>query len=181
MRVLLDCDGVLADFVGGWLSLINADRGTSHTLADVTDWDICASIGIPEGERGATKRLLAEFPGFAGQLEVIPGALDGVRRLQQIAEVYIVTSSWDSHPTWEYDRKAWLKRHFEISSDKIIFAHDKHVCVGDALIDDRTDTLAAWMTHHNGVPIQWQTPHNRKDGWAGFSTNNWDELIGWLS
>lgn len=178
MRVLLDCDGVLANFVGGWLALINAARGTSFTPDDVTDWDICASIGIPDGERGAAKRLLAECPGFAGQLEVLPGAQDGVRRLQQIAEVFIVTSPWGSHPTWTHDRDAWLRKHFDIRTSHIIHTGAKQVCVGNFLVDDKTDMCETWrMAHPNGLAVQWQTPHNRRDGWAGASTNSWDDLV----
>ncbi len=177
-RVLIDCDGVLSAFTEGWLKLINAARRTSFTPADVTSWDICASIGIPEDERGAAKRLLAECPRFAARLDVLPGAVDGVRRLQELAEVYVVTSPWNSHPTWTHDREDWLRQHFNLPHSRVIHTSAKHVCVGDVFVDGKTSMCVTWAeAHPSGVAVQFQTPHNRRDTWAGLSTGSWDELI----
>jgi 5'(3')-deoxyribonucleotidase len=178
-RVLLDSDGVLSNFVGAWLSLINAQRGTSFVLEDVTGWDVCASLGITDAtERAATKRLIADCPNFAQKHDVLPGAIDGVRRLREIAEVYIVTSPWNSHPTWTSDREAWLKKHFGFPHSHVVHTSAKHLVCGDVLVDDKTDTCEAWReAWPHGIAVQWETPHNRLDVWRGDSTCNWDYLI----
>lgn len=178
-RVLLDCDGVLSDFVGGWLKLINAQHGTSFVLDDVTGWDVCESLGIPAGpQRSATKKLIADCPNFAQKHDVLPGALDGVGRLREIADVYIVTSPWNSHPTWTHDREAWLKKHFDFPHSRVVHTGAKHLVCGDMLVDDKTDTCDAWRAAWpNGVAVQWSTPHNRRDMWDGPSTSDWDFLI----
>lgn len=177
-RVLLDCDGVLSAFVDGWLALINEALGTGYTASDVTDWNVLASLGIVSHRHAELKRLLASCPGFAGSLEILPGALDGVQRLQQIAEVYIVTSPWNSNPTWTHDREAWLERHFGIPHSHVVHTSAKHLVVGDVLVDDKTSTLETWReAHPRGVAVHWDTPHNRSDPWDGPSTSEWGELL----
>jgi 5'(3')-deoxyribonucleotidase len=178
-RVLLDCDGVLADFVGGALKLINEALCTRFVHADVTEFDLATSLGLSASQGSQIKRLIGSAPRLAAGLAVLPGAVEGVMELRARAEVYIVTSSWDSNETWEYDRKAWLARWFDIPRSRIIFAHDKHVVCGDVLVDDKTSTLEAWRAAHpGGVAVQWQNLHNRRDAWDGVSTSSWDELCG---
>lgn len=178
-RVLLDCDGILSDFVGGWLKLLNESFGRSWTHEDITGWDVCSSLGIvdPE-ERARAKRLIADTPDFAATHDVLPGALEGVAALEKIAEVYIVTSPWNSHRTWTSDRERWLKKHFGIHHDRIVHTGAKHLVYGDVLVDDRTETCAKWRAAFPvGLAIQWRTPHNLRDSWDGHSTNDWNRLL----
>lgn len=177
-RVLLDVDGVLSDFVGSWIKLLNAHFDRSWTHADVTHFDVCESLDIPVDQRGDAKRLISEFPNFAATHDVLPGAIEGVFWLQHVADVYIVTSPWNSHPTWTSDREKWLKKYFGIHHDRVVHTSAKHVVSGDILVDDKTSTLDAWQSAHPlGVAVQWRTPHNRRDAWSGVSTCSWDDVI----
>lgn len=177
-RVLLDCNGVLAAFVDGWLKLINAQWGTTYAVDDVTDWDVLGSLGVHPDRHSEAKKMIAACPGFAGKLEVLPGAIDGVRRIQEIAEVDIVTSPWNSHPTWTSDREAWLKRNFGIPHSRVHHTSAKHRFTGDVLIDDKTSTCEEWRAAHlGGIAVLWATPHNRRDLWDGMCTSSWDFLV----
>ena len=176
-RVLLDVDGVLAAFVDGFLRLVNERIGTTYASADVTCFDIAEALGWDADFKRSAYDLIATVPDFAARLEVFPGAVEGVRRLRELAEVYVVTSPWHSHPTWEYDRKRWLRRHFDIPFDQVIPTSAKHVCGGDVLIDDKTSTLVRWAEAHPcGIAVQWATLQNRRDGWTGRSAASWGEL-----
>lgn len=179
MRVLLDCDGVLADFCGSFLGLVNAKFGTSYRSEDVVDYDIAAALGWDRDRTEEAYSLIAEEPEFAARLDVLPGAIDGVRRLRDVAEIYIVTSPWWSHPTWVHDRNNWLYANFGIQAGRVIHTAAKELVVGDVLVDDKTSTCEAWRAAHHprGVAVQWSTPHNRRDLWDGPSTSNWDFLI----
>lgn len=177
-RVLLDCDGVLSAFVDGWLKLINAAWGTGYRVGDATDWDVLSALGIDPLDRPAAKKLIAVCPGFAAKLDVLPGAPAAVAQLREIAEVYIVTSPWNSNPTWTHDREMWLERHFGIPHARVIHTSAKHLIAGDVLVDDKTSTCEAWRTAWpNGVAVQWSTPHNARDLWDGPSTSDWAHLI----
>lgn len=177
--VLLDCDGVLADFIGGVLPLINGLLDTRHTAEDVTEFSFADALKMTPGDAARVKRAIGSQPRLAAGLAVYPGAIDGVRRLREVADVYIVTSSWDSNETWEFDRKAWLRRHFGIGHHDIVFTAAKHLVCGDMLIDDKTSTCEAWRAAWpRGIPVQWSTPHNRRDIWDGPCTSDWGFLVG---
>jgi 5'(3')-deoxyribonucleotidase len=176
--VLVDCDGVLADFIGSALVIVNGLFDTSYVPEDVTQFSLAASLGLSEYQGAQMKRAIGNAWRLAADLKVLPFAKDGTRRLRDISQVYIVTSSWDSNETWEFDRKAWLRRHFDIGHHDIVFTAAKHLVRGDVCVDDKTSTLVEWeAAHPNGVAVQWQTPHNRRDTWYGPSTNSWDRLI----
>ena len=177
-RALVDVDGVLANFVGGALAIVNNMLGTRYVSEEVTGFDFCAALGLPRDVAAAVKRAIGATRGFAAELDVLPGAIEGMSRLQRIAEVYIVTSPWNSNATWTHEREAWLHKHFGIAHSRVIHTSAKHICAGDLLVDDKTETCAAWRSAHpRGVAVQWRTAHNRRDAWDGLSTGDWDGLL----
>lgn len=177
-RVLLDCDGILSAFIPGALRIVNAMLGTSHVSADVTEFDFCAALGLAPDIAASVKRAIGATHGFCAALEVLPGAIDGVRLLREVADVYVVTSPWNSNPTWMSEREAWLARHFGIAHAKVIHTSAKYVCAGDFLVDDKTSTLVSWRkAHPTGIAVRWATDHNWRDDWNGESTCSWRELI----
>lgn len=178
LRVLLDCDGVLSDFIRGALRVVNDILDTHYVPTDVTAFDFCASLGLSPQDAARVKRAIGSTQYFAASLDVFPDAVDGVRRLREIADVYIVTSPWNSNWTWMSEREAWLARHFDIHHANVVHTSAKHVCTGDFLVDDKTETLERWQAAHpRGRAVQWVTPHNRRDGWIGAGAATWGDLI----
>jgi 5'(3')-deoxyribonucleotidase len=177
-RVLLDCDGVLADFVGGYLGLLEDQLGIKATPEQITHFDIGASLGLSADQSSHMKRSIGACDGFARHLAVCPGAVFGVRALEEVADVYIPTSPRNSNPTWAHDREHWLHANFGIKSNRVTHTSAKYLMRGDFFVDDKTSALAPWRDENqpHGLPVQWETPHNRLDGWLGVSTNNWAEL-----
>jgi 5'(3')-deoxyribonucleotidase len=175
--VLLDCDGVLSDFVSAVLDLVHELCGPRYQPHDVTCFDLAKSLGLTDEERARVFGAITSRPGFARELAVYPDAIAGVAALRAVADVYIVTSPWNSNPTWTHDREAWLREHFGIPHSHVIHTSAKHLVAGDVLVDDKTSTLVEWQAAHpRGVAVQWQTPHNLYDGWAGWSTCSWDHV-----
>ncbi len=179
MRILLDCDGVLADFVGGLLELINRECGTSYRRDDITEFDIGKSLGWSDAMRAKVDDLVRGEPGMILGLAQEPGARVGFGILEQLAgDIYVVTSPWPGHQTWAYERTQWLWRHFAIPSNHVVHTAAKHLVMGDVLVDDKTSTLESWRREFpSGLAVQWQTPHNMRDAWYGASTRDWDELV----
>jgi 5'(3')-deoxyribonucleotidase len=171
--VLLDCDGVLSDFLGAFITVATATVGRPFAAEQITEFDICKALGLVPDEAGRVYRNI-QREGFAAGLDVIPGAIEGVRSLQEVADVYIVTSPWNSNRTWTYEREAWLKTHFGIPHKNVIHGSAKHLVRGDVLIDDKGSTVIEWNAAHPGkTAILWAAPYNVMDPWAGVRTNDW--------
>ena len=70
-------------------------------------------------------------------------------------DVYILsTSPWDN-PTAASDKVAWVKKYLPLYGYKrLILSHNKHLNIGDYLIDDRTANGAGEFT---GELIQYGT------------------------
>lgn len=177
MNILLGCDGVLADFVGGVLAefkhlgLIRRDK----THESITNWRIETCLGVDH------KYLyhVAGAPGFCSNLKPIAGAIEGVQRLRRIGKVYAVTSPMHSSPTWVYARTRWLQDYFDFNTDEIVHTSAKHLVHGDVLVDDCDDTLVRWaaVERSRALPVLWDCPWNRASKHKGLMrTNSWEEL-----
>ena len=181
-RVLLDCDEVMADFVASYLRLVKMVADKTYTHDDVTQYDIKRSLGLLDSEVTDIVGLIQQ-PGFCLSIEPIAGAVEGFRALHSVADVYIVTSPWNSCPTWTHERERWLANHFDIHHSRVLHGSAKHLIKGDFLVDDKTDNLQAWRSAHSpdGIAVQWKRTHNRNDGWDGLATNDWEQLCGWVT
>lgn len=172
--VLLDCDGVLADFVGDLLPIIHSVTGIRATREQITHFDFSASLGLSPAQSADVKRAIGGAVRFARFLEPCPGAIEGVAALRDLADVYIVTSPWNSNPTWTHDREWWLRKHFDIPHANVLHGSAKHLVRGDVFVDDKTDAVIAWQdAHPRSVGIRWNTPHNQLDAYDGPATGLW--------
>lgn len=178
-RVLLDADGVMLNFIGPVLELVYEVTGTRFYPEEVTEYAFAESIGLSADHAREVKRLISHRPLWWSSLPACPGAVEGVQRIMEVAEVYVVTSPWDSCTTWMWERKALVKKLFGIGGDRVIPTIAKHVCFGDFIVDDKVEALREWSKaweKRGGRAIKWKTLHNTKDGWGGWSTNSWIDL-----
>lgn len=190
-RVLLDVDGVLADFVGAWLSIVNSVTGQQFTKEDVDDWSILESFekrGVKDIAR--IKKICnaaTGMEGFCADLAVLDGAQEAVRQLQSMADVFIVTSPWHSKQ-WTYERDQWVKNHFGIKRDHVVHTSAKYLISGDFLVDDKIENILGdtvkgtpgWLEENpTGCGIVWEMPYNRGTPIPSgvMRTNNWDKVI----
>ena len=160
-RILLDVDGVLADFVSSALQVIERVTGKKPVPEVHHDWDMFKPY--PKDVEDAFYR---EFKreGWCINLPVYPGARAGVDLLREYADVYYVTSPMSNAPYWAHERTLWLIRHFAANDRQVVHTNAKYVCVGDILVDDKIEHLQQWERHHpNGIPVLWDQPYNRKN------------------
>lgn len=177
MRVLLDVDGVIADFSGLYLRLATIITGCPYSVNEVTEWNIAKAIKLPEWAKEKLNGRLS-IPGLAREIEALPGAVRAVKRIAEIADVYFVTAPLAVCPTWAADREAWLVEHFGASlGGRVISTSHKGPIAGDVMIDDKPENLDDWVSAgHDGVPLLWDAPYNRKSR-AGRRVGNWREAI----
>jgi len=153
--ILLDVDGVVADFVDG------IERVTGHTFTSeqLKSWDVLDHLDEEEKEK-AHEALSG--PEFWEKLALIPGAHDGVRYLDRKGyEIVWLTSPWASCESWESARRNWLTKFFG-KLDHYIPTSSKEKVVGDVLIDDKPDNVKKWLAAHPGKKaFIFDAPHNQ--------------------
>jgi 5'(3')-deoxyribonucleotidase len=186
--ILLDVDGVLADFQSHYLGAIYAETGMVCDAASIDRWDIhetdvfiaaAKHIGIELS--ALRKRVDAHVvkPDFCATIAVQQGAVEAVTRLQELGDVFVVTSPWDSSPTWMHERHHWVHRHFGIPRHHVIHTGRKHLIRGDIFVDDKLSHVEEWSAAWpNGLPILFDMPHNRGTDAVGVARAGWPFIIG---
>ncbi len=157
--VLVDVDGVLADFVGGVCARVNETiPKIVHQFkpTDFKEWDIGKLL--PSYWKGIVSK-----PGFCYNLEPYPDAKEGMKALLDSgAKIVVVTSPWHSE-TWISERIEWLALHMKISRQDVIFAEGKHKALikGDFLIEDSLENAQAWNRNQSGYAHLVNRPWNQ--------------------
>lgn len=152
-RVIVDVDGVLADFVGGILDAVEASTGHRPLWRGESGCDVKDALD----KRDAEFALEALFsPGFCSNLRPLSGALAGVRELAKAADVRIVTALPVSE-SWASERMEWL-RHRGFSKDQIVFTGSKYLVEADAIVDDRRHVIEQWIAHRpKTLAFMWES------------------------
>ncbi len=91
------------------------------------------------------KEILMEYKGHEDDIDRLfslmkpmPGAIEAINFLFQYFDTYILTTApWNNPSAWR-DKLLWIKRYLpEVGHKRLIISHNKHLCQGDYLIDDR--------------------------------------------
>ena len=111
--VYVDMDGVLVDFESGIKLLSDKELVLFENKFD-------------------------EVPGIFSRMKPIDGALEAFEKLNEHFDVYILSTAPWENPTALNDKLAWIKQNIgDLVKKRVIFSHNKHLNMGDYLIDDR--------------------------------------------
>lgn len=163
LPVLLDVDGVLADFAGHLLSTI----GSKLTAEDIDRWDIFSLLDA-EGLRGAALDVLKRPDWWASQ-PPMPGARQFVHALAcEGLDVVLVTSPWLSCVGWETARREWARALWRSVGapmpPEVIVTNRKELVAGAVFIDDKPEHVAAWdrASGRRGAAFVFDAPYNAR-------------------
>ena len=158
VRVLLDVDGVLADFCSPVLEWLGF-AGEHHRIVE---HDILKCFDL--------EHLQTELNDFCGRggfcegLVVHDGAVEFVERLRKNFEVVVVTSPYVEIRGWEQDRRAWLKRHFGFEKRDVVFASRKSLVSGDFLVDDYPKNFEEFRGEKILIDRPWNRSYGEHEG-----------------
>ena len=181
-RVGVDCDGVLGDLLTSCLSVASEMLGREISMDHVHTHDIFEEL-LPEDRIAEFWAKIGE-PGLCRNIIPYPGAVDGMRQLAEVADVYCVTSYLRGAPQWVYERDLWVSEHFGIPRKKMIHTPAKYTFYGKMLIDDKPQNIDEWAREHEtGVPVLWLQPYNlmhvspSNHRYRVVHTNSWDKVV----
>ena len=143
--VLVDCDGVLADFTQAALNHVLDITGNHYKPESITTWEVFDSLPEPKDvQKQVYDRMKAE--GGCWAIPVMHGARDGLAAIAEIADVAVVTSPFRGSPTWVHERADWLDRNFPFV-EMVIHTRHKHLVHGNVFVDDKDENVAAWLMY----------------------------------
>jgi 5'-nucleotidase len=116
-RVYVDMDGVLVDYESGFDGTPDELHGYDNT------------------------------PNVFSKMLPLPSALEAFRTLAEKFDVYVLsTAPWNNPSAWT-DKANWIKKYLDdVAHKRLILTHNKALCIGDYLIDDRTANGAGEFT-----------------------------------
>ena len=131
------------------------------------DMDGVISNFAKAAEEGGWKHRPDKHVNF-GELEVMPGAAEALRKLNQDFDIFIAsTPPWDRPDMWGA-KKEWIAEHFPYLKRKLVLTHRKDLLIGDILIDDS----------------RWRGQPDFQGDWFWFNkdwkTHNWKACLEWI-
>jgi 5'-nucleotidase len=175
LTVLVDMDGVLADFDA------EIETRISGRYAHIPLAETRANFYIADDypEHTALVRALSREQGFFDALPLVDGALEGWQRIIDLGfHPQICSSPIRSNPHSGPEKLQWLARHFvpvfgRYVVEQAIITHEKHLFDGIALVDDRPtlpdERLAVWQH------ILFDRPYNQ--GGDKLRIHGWDDPV----
>lgn len=158
MRILLDVDGVLGDFVSGARRWADDRHDMLFTDEQITDYNIMTSFGLPDGWPDFIKWL--SDTRFCKELPVYDGAVEFVDELRKLGEVVAVTTPFVGVDHWEADRRRWLEERFGIADKDVVFCKRKDLVRGEILIDDKPANVEAFAALSAQTGLLFTRPWN---------------------
>ena len=183
MRIGIDCDGVLRDFIGDLTENIkenfpeHADKIRTPETWNWEDW-------LPFWTEEESEKYIFEdnyLDFFGVDANPIPSSLEDWPKLKEWAKEYghelVLVSA--QRPQCKEPTEHWLQR-WGFMFNEVIFTHDKWKADVDVLVDDSPDKLKEFKEKsvNNGNPICMKQTWNTKCQTSMMSIDRLSDLIG---
>lgn len=175
MKILLDMDGVVVDFLGPLLKQYNFLTNENIKRQDVTHMKTSKCVGDPY-----TLNKLINSVGFIRNLPPIDGAIDGVKTLIRQGHEVVFVSNGTRCPTSGHEKRDWLNYYFsaEWKIAPLVLTYFKYHVRGDCLVDDNPKNFN--NLDPSTVPLLWHHPYNT-DITKYQKIYDWSNLLDWVS
>lgn len=186
MKIVVDMDEVLCQFVEKVLQRWNARNGTRFTRDQVNVWRMETVLGRDRDgndAEGIIDRWLAEEH-FFDDLEPHPGAIWGFDHLRGLGHDLVIATSIPEVAVHAFDgKRRWVRRNFPWFSMKNFFSCSRKGWLdGDVLIDDGEHNIRDWTGSCRNGAIVVDAPWNRQvpemiNGCLVRRARDWEEIV----
>lgn len=172
MRILIDLDGVAADFYGALLKIYNKEFNRSLVPEDIKTWSLGSDVYPDTTEE--YMRTYFDRPGFWSEMAPIPGAIESLEYLHSKGhELKIVTAVPLESRQCCYEKLVWVERHLPfIGHDNFYATLDKGGVRGDILFDDGPHNIKAFPN----MTCVMDAAYNRNAN-GDFRVKTWDKFV----
>lgn len=154
ISIAIDMDDVLASTTEKMIRTFNRLNKTSYGLSDLLHLDLESIF-----DNTTTMHLIKEMnaPGFTRDLVVKENAVEVVKELNDLYDVYIATAAMEIPGSFQ-DKFEWLQEFFPfLDVNHYIYCGNKKVVRSDYLIDDNLKQLHQFK----GTGILYTAPFNQ--------------------
>lgn len=186
MKIFIDMDQVLNDFVSGVVSEFRKYEAMKDLVVereDLVTYEIMRYLLKKHGvtnEKYIAQTIEAVFnePGFWENIPVYPGAPEALKTLCSKHDVYIATSPWISSNTCLQEKREWIRKNLDFFNlANVIYINKKGCLSGDVIIEDSPNNLSL-KSFSKRIAIDY--PYNRNVQ-VDFRTQNWNEVVQYIN
>lgn len=176
-RILVDVDGVLANYPEAAARVLSRESGKVIRAEDIRTFDVLQTIPNDVTLHAMCKRKFVQT-GFCESIPVYEGAAEAIEKLRSEHDVYFVTAPLVTSRAWLPERLEWLVKYFNADPERVVFASHKHIVSGDVLIEDNPENVTEWLNHNpNGLALLWDRPYNTNVAIKTTRVSSWGEIF----
>lgn len=172
MLILIDLDGVLADFEQGFYEAWQASGHDRKVIPLEERRSFYIRDDYPQHLRHAVEAIYTT-PGFYRSLPPITGAVESINELLVLGhDVHICTSPLNAYRHCVLEKYEWVEHH--LGSEfiaKMVVTKDKTLVQGDILIDDKPEIIG--ICTPTWRHILFDQPYNRHVKGNRITWENW--------
>lgn len=184
MRIILDQDQVICDWLQRILQWYNEDKKTSYTKNDIEGWGVTMNLG-PHSEDFL--RSAMRYPELYRDLDPIECAIPSVKKLIADGHDVLIATAVPKCAGIAYHGKLeWLRRNMPFFPlNNFIAIHRKDLIDGDILLDDGLHNIAPWIMKKNRIGVIFDNPWNKDEsklpkpdnGSKLYRIGHWNEFL----
>jgi 5'-nucleotidase len=179
MRILVDMDGVIADFEHGFLEDWRATYPDKFYIPFEERNTFQLTDQYPEDLKALVGQIYCE-PGFFRKLNPIAGGIEALWEMDRLGlEVFICTSPLKIYQNCVIEKYIWVEENLGVAwTKRLVMTRDKTLVRGDILIDDKPviegADVPAWehVLYDQPYNRTAEVSHKRRLTWA-----NWKEVL----
>lgn len=175
--ILVDMDGVLADFEGRFLENWRK-KFPNHPIIPLAEREtFYLEEDYPDGLKKDIESIF-RAPGFFQNLKIISGSKEALTKMESLGhEVFICTSPISKYENCVLEKYHWVSKNLGYEwTKKMIVTKDKTLIYGDILIDDKPKHLGVkdpvWKY------VLFDAPYNKKvKSDLRITWKNWEKIL----